>query len=106
LERHICKRRFGFGGDTCKDSTCYVLLPMAIGRHSVAIKMYIVPGILPPLFSKTSLKNLKVVIDYDLDRAKGRVLVSGKDEPINLQLTTGPSGHYNLFLGSAIKVSP
>jgi hypothetical protein len=97
LKKHPCSRSFGFGGNTSKTAKFYVFVPMKVGNHKVSLKLFIVPGILPPLFSKASLKKLRVVMNYGEDSAIGYV---GGPEPIPLALTTGPSGHYNLELRS------
>jgi hypothetical protein len=97
LAKTACHRVFGFGGNTSKVATFSVLVPMGIGGVSTRLKVFVVPGILPPLFSKASLKKLRVTIDYELDSASGG-LPGG--EKVDLCMTTGPSGHYNLPLNS------
>jgi hypothetical protein len=96
---HKESRNFKFGAGQSVWSTKCVLVPVLIAGHNVWLKFFIIPGPLPPLLSKGTMKKLSMVIDMGNDRASG--LVDYKDasgvaqrSPFAFPLIDSPTGHY------------
>jgi hypothetical protein len=96
---HKESRNFKFGAGQSVWSTKCVLIPVLIAGHNVWLKFFIIPGPLPPLLSKGTMKKLSMVIDMGNDRASG--LVDYKDasgvaqrSPFAFPLIDSPTGHY------------
>jgi hypothetical protein len=96
---HHESRNFKFGAGQSVWSTKCVLVPSVVGGVNVWFKFFIIPGSLPPLLSKGTMKKLSMVLDMGNDRASG--VVRYKDEhkvehvsPFALPLIDSPTGHY------------
>jgi hypothetical protein len=96
---HKESRNFKFGAGQSVWSVKCVLIPVLIAGHNVWLKFFIIPGALPPLLSKGTMKKLSMVIDMGNDRASGLVEYkdasgAAKSSPFSFPLIDSPTGHY------------
>lgn len=98
ITRSPGSKNFKFGGGETKQSIEEVEIPGHMAGVPVMIKTDVVDSEIPLLLSKTAMKNAKIKLDLENDKA----LIFGKE--INLDSTT--CGHYCIPLnGSAISTS-
>ena len=86
VKKSPARRYFKFGDGKCVTSDYCVLIPAEIADTKCLIRSQIVPGMLPLLISKSSLKSANAKLDLTSDTAElfGKVV----------QLQTTPAGHY------------
>ena len=83
---------FGAGNPVATDEV--VIIPIILGNSLAKIKMHIVPGALPPLMSRPTMKQLGMKINTKDDCVSGEI----DGNPFTSPLTLSSSGHYLLSL--------
>ena len=88
------QRNFTFGAGLSVSSTKCVPLPCLVARKGVYIEFFIVPGVLPPLLSKSTMKRMGGILNMVEDTLSGTVLESTYTIP----LVNSDTGHYLVHL--------
>jgi hypothetical protein len=88
------ERDFTFGAGLSVSSIKCVAIPCLVAGKELYIKFFIVPGVLPPLLSKSTMKRMGDILNMVEDTLSGSVSGSSYSFP----LVTSDTGHYLVHL--------